>query len=559
MVGGWCWQAYRVCAATASLRATRAKASRGQSGTTGVVILAAVAVVLAGSVGVLVFSELSETSDDEPVVASVASDVRGGTVTLSHGGGDTLDPESVAVVLDTKGATQTVSLAASPDADGNFSAGDRWRLGATLPLSGQVRVVAVYEPTNVRLHEASYTPAGTPTSPAESALTGLDIAGQGSGATLAVGDDRDIAVGVENVGATNDSFAVTLGVGSAVTRTQSTGTLSKGTRQRVTFAGVTAGLAAGTYDVTVSTANASITGSLTVARPLDSAFAAGLKNTSVVVRDRTSDWRVERVLGDASGEVRGLSWSPDCSHLAYASFAGQVSVVDAATWQVEQTLDADAPVVSVAWSPDGSRLAYGSRNGTVFVHETTGWSRLKTLTEAGGSAWALTWSPDSSQLAYGSDGVYVHDASDWTLAQTLRGGVVDSVAWSPDGSRLAFGDIGGDVFVHDTGDWTQETALDDAGAIARSLAWAPDSASLAVGSGDSTVYVYDRTGWSLAESLGAASADVQSVAWSADGSQLVAGSDDGTVSVYETSGYTVARTLTGTSPIRSVALASAST
>ena len=110
--------------------------------------------------------------------------------------------------------------------------------------------------------------------PAEVSVTGLDIGGQGSDATLSAGEDVPVAATVENVGERADSFDVTLTVGDAVEVTGSTDVLAPDGQETVTFEGVTGELDAGTYDVSVATVDDDETGSLTVDEQLLSAGVA---------------------------------------------------------------------------------------------------------------------------------------------------------------------------------------------------------------------------------------------------------------------------------------------
>jgi hypothetical protein len=109
--------------------------------------------------------------------------------------------------------------------------------------------------------------------PATSELSNLDVANQGVDATITEGDNESVAVNVTNVGDQSGSFDVTLEIGTSVTQTQTTSTVGGGATETVTFETVTGGLTDGTYDVNVTTANATVTGSLTVEQPATSALS----------------------------------------------------------------------------------------------------------------------------------------------------------------------------------------------------------------------------------------------------------------------------------------------
>ena len=99
--------------------------------------------------------------------------------------------------------------------------------------------------------------------PAEPDLTSLTVAGQGPQATIEPGS-ADVSVSLVNVGEQAGRFDLTLEVGSSVIRTTTTDELGGGEGQQVTFDDVTGVLDPGTYDITVSTANNTATGAVTV-------------------------------------------------------------------------------------------------------------------------------------------------------------------------------------------------------------------------------------------------------------------------------------------------------
>ncbi len=128
---------------------------------------------------------------------------------------------------------------------------------------------------DVNTTTANDTFSGTLTveQPATSTLSDLDIAGQGADSTITEGDNENVTVNVTNTGGQSGSFDVTLEIGTSVTQTRTTSTLGTGATETVTFSGVTGGLSADTYDVNATTANDTLTGSLTVEQPATSALS----------------------------------------------------------------------------------------------------------------------------------------------------------------------------------------------------------------------------------------------------------------------------------------------
>jgi hypothetical protein len=143
-----------------------------------------------------------------------------------------------------------------------------------------------------------------------------------------------------------------------------------------------------------------------------------------------------------TGEVVGVSFSPDGRRLASAGRDHTVRVWDAATGQEKLTLKGHTDrVYGVSFSPDGRRLASASWDATVRVWDAATGKELLTL--KGHTNWVsdVSFSPDGRRLASaGFDStVRVWDAATGQEKLTLKGHTdrVYGVSFSPDGRRLA--------------------------------------------------------------------------------------------------------------------------
>jgi hypothetical protein len=104
---------------------------------------------------------------------------------------------------------------------------------------------------------------------AVSSLSGLDIAEDGTEATITQTAERGVAVTVENRGGLADNFGVSLKIGDGLVERGETFTddLTPGASETITFDAVTGSLDPGEYDVTVNTSDDTTTGTLTVEQP----------------------------------------------------------------------------------------------------------------------------------------------------------------------------------------------------------------------------------------------------------------------------------------------------
>ena len=183
-------------------------------------------------------------------------------------------------------------------------------------------------------------------------------------------------------------------------------------------------------------------------------------------------------------------WSPDGSHLAFASNrdgaeTAQLHVIPAGGGEARMVVETKEAVTDVRWSPDGSRLAYvprvraedyeetdekkrrprrftrlryrldnvgwtGDRPQHVFVVPADGSVEPRRLTEGDFEEADPAWSPDGSLIAFCSlreddwdlrmvQDVYVAaaDGSGEPRRLTTSDGACEAPSWGPDGRRIA--------------------------------------------------------------------------------------------------------------------------
>lgn len=138
----------------------------------------------------------------------------------------------------------------------------------------------------------------------------------------------------------------------------------------------------------------------------------------------------------ATGDVRGLDWSPDGDRIAVVRGEGfdgfgELWVIDPGTGAIQ--LVTEGPVGFPAWSPDGASIALGTPGDRVAVlHLTSG--RLVDY----GPGTLPSWSADGRSIQATADGFLVAIAVD-TGARTVLGPFPYGTV-SPDGAWILFTD-----------------------------------------------------------------------------------------------------------------------
>ena len=225
---------------------------------------------------------------DPPDEFIIAVENESGTVLSESdpvpGSGAGIPVESLGIQFD---IGEQVNLTATLYRVENGSRGTPFQIGAGGQVPGPIGQTTVVSPL------------------AEPVLSDLDIAGQGSDATVVAGQAENVSVNVTNAGDQTRSFTVELRVGSGdqQTNTQNTASLVPGETGTVVFGNVTGGLERGDYNLRVGDSQgvSEVTGTATVQFGNVDRVELTPSGTETIVAGETLD--VSATAFDGSGNV----------------------------------------------------------------------------------------------------------------------------------------------------------------------------------------------------------------------------------------------------------------
>ncbi len=249
----------------------------------------------------------------------------------------------------------------------------------------------------------------------------------------------------------------------------------------------------------------------------------------IIIWDAISGRWVETLTGH-SGRVWSAAWSPDSSRLVsagcqernednsamYTCIEGEIIIWNLVTATNIQTINLNSnEYVNVTWLPDGNRLASISADDKLSLWDATTGTLLQTLSGYTGNVQskAQSWSPDGNRLASAICEEFMAIITEpcprgeivlWDIRTGMRFQIftghsedVRGTAWSPDGSRLAsaycfggsFGPcIRGDIILWDAMTGKQLQSLNGPTSGVTSIAWS-SSGSLASSTSDGIIYI----------------------------------------------------------------------
>jgi len=299
------------------------------------------------------------------------------------------------------------------------------------------------------------------------------------------------------------------------------------------------------------------------------------KYNSVIRPGTTGRVQQVHVLGEHSGMVKGVSFSPHADELASVGLDGNVRVWGAPEWKRQALLPYEGKLWTVAWSPEGGMLAAGDNEGNVqmwvlgkeggrkvlkchdrrvravdFSHDgklmlTASALEVKLWDVSTGEQVLLPSEPEFKMTAAFSPTKPVLAARNgdghielWDLdnRQKVRELVVTSrvqtIEFSPDGRRLACSDAHNTIILWDTASGKTLRTLKGDERKVWALAFSPGGRMLAGGGGENVIKLWAvQTGEVLA-ALKGHDHWVMELDFSSDSRWLASCSNDQTVRIW---------------------------
>ena len=209
-----------------------------------------------------------------------------------------------------------------------------------------------------------------------------------------------------------------------------------------------------------------------------------------LLRHSVSSGRIVRILGDAPGIVRSLTWPARADRLLFTAFADEAAhLIDPSDGREVAPIPLSAEGGAAAVTPDGRRAAIGDEHGTIVLVDLDGASAPVALANTRRSVMAIGFA-GRRVIAGGPEGVLrVWDSGTRALvAESAPGPSILTLAVEPGGELAATVDLDGFVRVRDVATATTRAAI-EWHADTYAIAWSGHV--LLTGGSDGTLALWD--------------------------------------------------------------------
>ncbi|MCU1267893.1 MAG: hypothetical protein JWM21_4211 [Acidobacteria bacterium] len=261
-------------------------------------------------------------------------------------------------------------------------------------------------------------------------------------------------------------------------------------------------------------------------------LVSGGSDATIKVWDLSSSGGLRSFKGH-SNYVLSVALSADGKTVASGSDDNTIRLWDAQTGAVRQSLPGRPPV---AFSPDGKVLAYLRLDGMIRLIDAASLNELNLLDATPGPVRDLVFSSDGANLASAGDTVPIKlwDLSTGKVRYSLSGN--SPISFSRDSKILASATAGSDIKLWDVPSGTELFTLKDNASRVTALAFAADGKLLAGGSEDATIKLWDVTARSVRQTLTGHQRTISSLVFGPEDRTLVSASWDSSIKLWQTAG-----------------------
>jgi WD40 repeat protein len=200
----------------------------------------------------------------------------------------------------------------------------------------------------------------------------------------------------------------------------------------------------------------------------------------------------------------------------------------------------DDTIVSVAVNPGGTRIASVAHDKLIKLWDLESGRLLRTITNIGGYANAVSFSPDGRRLIHGAEdkSIRIWDAETGAAVRTITGHTdyVNEARYSPDGRRIASCADDKLIKIWDAETGREIRSLSGHTDLVCVVAWSPDGRRIASGSDakEKAIRIWDAESGRLLQTITGQGGRIYTLAYSPDGKKIASAAlEDKAVKIWD--------------------------